>query len=227
MKQYLFLAALLFTAVLALSGCGRAPEQVVSSPQTKHETPQASTPEEPAATISDSATTATGAAPSLAQNTPTDAQGNWALEPLPPGTNLEQRLNELARQRGVPLNVLTQQALVQLSNVWQEMRQTVNRPIEFYGKAVDENGEPLTGARAEISCQGYPEDFWKTNLLTQSDGTFQIVGRTGTVLYVHVTMTGYEELGGQNKFMYSSPLPNGGFQPDPHDPIIFRFRKKG
>src|SRR5438309_266243 len=68
---------------------------------------------------------------------------NWALEPLPPGSNLQERLEELARRKGVPLNVLTQQALAQWSNVVQEMSQQVNRSTEFYGKAVDGNGMPL------------------------------------------------------------------------------------
>jgi hypothetical protein len=153
---------------------------------------------------------------------------NWALEPLPPGSNLQERLEELARRRGVPLNVLTQEALIQLSNVWQEIRQTANRPIEFYGKAMDGNGMPLGGAHAGFSCQGYPEDYWTTNLLTASDGTFALTGRTGAVLYVHVAMDGYEEAGGtnQNKFMYYSPLPNGGFRADPNNPVVFHLRKK-
>lgn len=157
-----------------------------------------------------------------------DAQDNWAGESLPPGSNLQEQLQELARRRGVPLNVLTQEALVQISNIWQEMRQTVNQRIEFYGRAVDEDGCPLAGARAELSCQGYPEDYWTTNLLTASDGTFALTGPTGAFLYVHVAMDGYEEVAGtnQNKFTYYSPLPSGGFQPDPSNPVVFRLRKR-
>ncbi len=169
-----------------------------------------------------------------ARNRPTqepsalDAHGSWAGEPLPPGSTLQEQLEELARRRGVPLNVLTQQALVQLSNIWQEMRQTVNQRIEFYGKAVDETGIPLAGAHAEFSCQGYPEDYWTTNLLTASGGSFALTGATGTLLYVHVALDGYEEVAGtnQNKFTYYSPLPGGGFKPDPNHPVVFRLRKK-
>jgi hypothetical protein len=148
---------------------------------------------------------------------------------LPPGTNLQERLEELARHSGVPLNVLTQQALVQLSNIWQEARQTVNRPIEFYGKAVDEKGEPLAGARVEFNCQGYPDEYQTTNVLTASDGTFGLTGQTGMLLHVHLAIEGYEEVAGtnQNKFMYYSPSPTAGFKPDPNNPVVFYLRKRG
>ena len=51
-----------------------------------------------------------------------------------PSQDPQKILEELARNRGVPLNVLTQEALMHASNILQEMRRTVNRPIEFYGK---------------------------------------------------------------------------------------------
>jgi hypothetical protein len=157
-----------------------------------------------------------------------DAKGNWAGEPLPPGSNLQAQLEELSRRRGVPLNVLTQEAIAQFSNVLQEISQKVNRRIEFYGKAVDETGAALAGARADFSGQGYPEGYWTTNLLTGSDGTFALTGPTGALLLIHVAMNGYEEVPGtnQNQFMYYSPLPGGGFKPDQSSPVVFRLHKK-
>src|ERR1700744_4988011 len=68
-----------------------------------------------------------------------DAQNNWASQSLPPGRNLQERLEELSRQRGVPLNILTQQALAHMSNAAEEWNEKINRPIELYGKTVDEN----------------------------------------------------------------------------------------
>lgn len=156
-----------------------------------------------------------------------DTERNWASEPLPPGSNLQERLNELARRRGVPLNVLTQQALEQWSNAVQEMSQQMNRPIEFYGKAVKENGEPLRGAKVNFSCFSFPEKRLVTNAVTDDQGLFLLTGVSGATLIVRVSNMDYEELQGtnQNNFNYYSPT-GAGFSPDPSNPIIFYVRKK-
>lgn len=160
------------------------------------------------------------------QNVP-DAQGSWASEPLPPGNNLQERLEELARRRGVPLNVLTQQALAQWSNAMSGAAQDMNRPIEFYGKAVDEKGDPLSGATVRFGCVVFPENHFTTNAVTDAQGMFSLTGVTGAVLNVRMSKEGYEEVQGTNQssFAYYS-LGGTGFYPDPNNPVIFYLRKK-
>jgi hypothetical protein len=160
------------------------------------------------------------------QNTP-DAQGNWASDPLPPGSNLQERLEQLERRRGVPLNVLTQQALAQWSNAMSEAGQEMNRPIDFYGKVVDERDEPLSGANVRFGCVVFPEKHFTTNAITDKHGTFALTGVTGVVLNVIVSKEGYEEIQGtnQNSFAYYAPT-GAGFTPDPNNPVFFHLRKK-
>lgn len=150
-------------------------------------------------------------------------QPNWMLEPLPPGRNLQERLEEFARQKGVPLNVLTQQAATQISNVFS---QELNRSIEFYGKAVDENGVPLEGVRATISCLIFPEKQFVTNVVTDSNGFFALRGVSGQALMLALAKESYEEVPGtnQNQFVYYGVV--NGFQPDSNNPVVFRLRKK-
>ncbi len=160
------------------------------------------------------------------QNAP-DTQGNWAGEPLPPGSNLQERLEELVRSRGVPLNVLTQQALAQWSNAMSGAAQEMNRPIDFYGKAIDEKGEPLSGANVRFSCLAFPEKLLATNAVTDAQGMFALTGLTGAALNVRVSKEGFEELQGtnQNSFSYYSPTATA-FYPDPNNPVIFHLRRK-
>jgi len=151
------------------------------------------------------------------------------FESIPATLSLQERLEELARRRGVSLNVITQEMLMQASNMVQEVSQTVNRPIEFYGKVVDESGTPLQRASVTADCLVYPEDHLTTNILTDTRGLFSLNNLTGATLFVQVSKEGYEEVKGtnQNKFDYYS-LP--GFEPsrpDPNSPVTFHLRKNG
>ncbi len=108
-----------------------------------------------------------------------------------------------------------------------ETSNTVNRTIEFYGKAVDENGVPLSGANVYFGCIIYPENHFATNVLTDAQGMFSFGSVMGAILNVQVSKTGYEEVQGtnQNRFTYYSPT-GGGFTPDSNNPVIFHLRKK-
>ena len=227
------LLVVLVAAVLVLL----AARLVRPTPQTAPNNPPANTVAEasnptPGSQVDSEGTRTTTPQPpprprqSQRQNVP-DAQGNWASEPLPPGSNLQERLEELARRKGVPLNVLTQQALAQWSNAMSEAGQEMNRPIDFYGKAVDEKGEPLSGANVRFGCVVFPEKHFTTNAVTDVQGMFALTGVTGAVLNVRVNKEGYEEVQGtnQNSFAYYSPTGTG-FYPDPNNPIIFQLRKK-
>ena len=159
------------------------------------------------------------------QSTP-DAPANWALEPLPPGRNLQEQLQELARRKGVPLNVLTQQALAQWSNMLQETSRQMNSTMDFYGKAVDEKGLPLAAARAEFGCHGVPEEYFATNVLSDVNGLFALNNVTGRVIFVRVSKPGYLEVPGtnQNRFSYDALLGPSAFQADSNNPVVFRLK---
>ncbi len=109
------------------------------------------------------------------------------------------------------------------------MSQEVNRPIEFYGKAVDENGLPLKSATVEFSCVIFPEGYFGTNIPTDAKGLFTLNNVTGAALTVLVSKEGYEEVPdtNQNRFMFHSALGFKGFQPDSNNPVIFHLLKKG
>jgi len=224
------LLSLLVVAALALLVARIIPpaRQAVPKNPASNEAAEASNPMLGSQADSDSTTTAKPQPPPRPRQpqreNAADAQGNWASEPLPPGSNLQERLEELARRRGVPLNVLTQQALAHWSNVFS---QELNRPMEFYGKAVDESGVPLNGVTATISCVVFPENQFITNIPTGANGLFALHGVTGQALAASVTKQGYEEVRGNNEHFFTYYGAASGFMPDSNNPIIFHLRKKG
>jgi len=80
-----------------------------------------------------------------------------------------------------------------------------------------------------FSCQGYPEDYFTTNVLTADNGLFSLSNMTGAVLFVSVGKEAYAEEGtNRSKFTYTG-LPGYAkerFPPDSNNPVIFHLRKK-
>ncbi|MGC3960489.1 MAG: carboxypeptidase-like regulatory domain-containing protein [Verrucomicrobiota bacterium] len=94
------------------------------------------------------------------------------------------------------------------------------RPIEFYGRVVDEKGNPVTGAVAHFEWDGTVtnknamelRDWPKisTETTTDSNGLFSLTGKSGTQLDVSVGKTGYYSSRSNRgvqyfKYLYTQP----------------------
>jgi hypothetical protein len=124
------------------------------------------------------------------------------------------------------------------------VRQLLKTPITFYGKVVDEKGNPIP--RAEISYTAL-DKFWKdgTKYKSVSDdkGLFTLTGIKGGALYVSVEKEGYyvihqHSAGGFSATMIPTPELTekirppyeGGYDrplPAKDQPAVFVLRKKG
>jgi len=104
--------------------------------------------------------------------------------------------------------------------------------LNFYGKVVDENNQPVVGANVHYS--------WNTAWVpggslfadTSSDGTglFSLTGKRGKILEVTVSKEGYypvEHGNGRLIFEYADPSSPEWYEPDPNSPVIFHLRRKG
>jgi hypothetical protein len=103
-------------------------------------------------------------------------------------------------------------------------------PIEFYGKVVDENGNPIAGATAKMSVSDEPiTDGAKYTKTTDGGGLFSLTGLTGAAVSVNVTMQGYystEQSRGMIRFgkFRSNSDPQ---IPTATSPTVFVLRKVG
>ena len=100
-------------------------------------------------------------------------------------------------------------------------------PIDFYGKVVDENTNPVPGVNIHFNWSELPERGGERTSDTQSDsdGLFSLHGKRGAALTVSFSKQGYYSSGrGEQTFSYALPK---AISPDPRDPVIFRLRKKG
>ena len=98
------------------------------------------------------------------------------------------------------------------------------KPIDFYGKVVDETMQPISGAsvhfiwRDASATNGNSE----TDAASANDGTFSLTGVTGSGVSVYVSKDGYYEAKTLNKTDFD-PTGNGSSK---INPVLFHLRQK-
>jgi len=102
------------------------------------------------------------------------------------------------------------------------------QPINFYGKVIDENGEPVAGATVHFRWNDLsPEGTSDGRATSDRIGLFSLVDRRGKGLTVTVSKEGYyTPLGARRSFEYANPA-DGLFVPDRSNPVVFHLRRKG
>ena len=127
----------------------------------------------------------------------------------------------------------TTNALTKLKSKGEKMREGLSllnhQPIEFYGKAVDQNGEPLTDATVTGHVQindGHRTTSENHATTTDENGLFQFNGFSGRSMGIRIDKSGYEQdLRGGNSFDYSLMFREKVHHPDPSNPVIFKMWK--
>ncbi len=111
-------------------------------------------------------------------------------------------------------------------------------PISFYGKAIDDKGDPVPGAHIayQVANQIDPNaDNSKYSGTSDKDGNFSIAGLHGASLYVDVSKEGYYKTpsfdghrGSYDGFTYAGVRAKDSVTPPTSDtPAIFVLRKEG
>jgi hypothetical protein len=126
------------------------------------------------------------------------------------------------------------------------IRKSANRNIDFYGKIIDQNGEPVEGVNLEFEMLGYQDSFLdylntgqeriknKFTMTTDANGMFAVEQKKGTSLSIErMRKEGYvfPDRGVQNNFVYSN-LSSGEessmyHSADKSQPVVYRGWKQG
>ena len=101
-------------------------------------------------------------------------------------------------------------------------------PIEFYGKVVDQFGEPVSDARVNFVWTTVigPVPDPKRTVMSGSDGRFKIKGIQGKGISVDILKDGYTYTrNSHGSFEYAAFYQDNFHVPDPNNPVIFRLQK--
>lgn len=103
------------------------------------------------------------------------------------------------------------------------------KPIELYGKVVDQSGKPLEGVAAYASViYNYSQGMGvsKTETKTDKDGLFSFKGLNGRTLGIGLDKDGYEYDGAHGPFQYTELVKESErYHPDPKNPVVFMMYK--
>lgn len=109
-------------------------------------------------------------------------------------------------------------------------RKAFSAPIAFYGKVVDEKGNPVEGATAELDAADKPwGNSSRYQRITDAEGLFSIVGVQGAGLSVFVSKRGYYPTAESRRGFSYNGIKNDddGAIPTHGAPAIFVLRKMG
>lgn len=111
-------------------------------------------------------------------------------------------------------------------------------PVNFFGKVIDQHGEPVPDANVTLRANDNPSDgpssIYTRN--TDSAGTFSLTGAKGLSLWVEVSKLGYRSYPfvygkvtscGLFDYGFSSGTPRGPYRSDKDTPTIFTLYKIG
>jgi Carboxypeptidase regulatory-like domain len=107
--------------------------------------------------------------------------------------------------------------------------QLFNTPISFWGKVVDEKGDPVSNATVELGTADRPwEEGASYERITDEKGLFSITDVKGLSISVDVSKDGYYKTSrSRGQFSYAQPSANKVPLPTPDNPTVFELRKTG
>jgi hypothetical protein len=103
-------------------------------------------------------------------------------------------------------------------------------PISLYAKVLDQDGNPLAGATADVVWTDMsPTGSSHMRVTSDGAGLFSLTGISGKYMTVQVTKDGYSRAKskGRSAFEFASFWEPSYYEPDPNNPVIFYMRKRG
>ena len=159
-------------------------------------------------------------------------QGEIAVRPLPK----EKSAAPINIQTAVPTSgtpVVTASVTAERPNKRVTMASLLGKlnqkPIELYGKVIDQHGVPLAGVDVYASViynTGLSSGMDKGETKTDASGFFAIKGMKGRTLGIGLAKEGYEYGGDHGPFQFSDlEEPANQYHPDANKPVIFVMYK--
>lgn len=106
--------------------------------------------------------------------------------------------------------------------------QVYSASIDFWGKVIDQHGNPVDGAAVHYSVDDkYFRDGTKYEGTSDGQGLFSLSNIKGAGLYVRVAKVGYYHIGEKSARSFGYGTPSGEAPPSKQKPAIFVLQKMG
>ncbi len=170
-----------------------------------------------------------GQTPNVARQEP---QGSPAIARKAPAAKADVSSDDLARTPWSGPDDYKRRVIATV----RDAAQKANQPIEFYGKVIDQDGNPIPGVKVKLSVRWTHEllpgtakdEFSRFELTTDARGLFILTDTKGSLLSVTaLEKGGYDPSprATQQSYWYWAATPDRKYTPDSHQPEIFRMWK--
>lgn len=160
--------------------------------------------------------------PAQAGSTPTGASGS----PVGPTRTAPAPLGSEPEPGPGQTGLSSEEALEALRR---DPRWRWRRPIAFWGIVLDEQGQPVPGARVEMTWTDLSQaGHSSATVNTDGLGRAGLEGREGGVLTVRAGHEGFHTTKEAHRILnYAEPWDPQFHRPDPDRPVVLRLRRKG
>jgi hypothetical protein len=104
-----------------------------------------------------------------------------------------------------------------------------HKDIEFYGKVIDQYGNPLSDVHVTASViynSGEKAGVLEARTTTDPEGVFSFTGMKGRTFDCHLEKTGYQTMPERDAFDYTELVPaEQRHRPDPRNPVVLKMWK--
>jgi hypothetical protein len=133
--------------------------------------------------------------------------------------------------RSVAIAQSTSSAIARRREATQKVLGALRTPIVFYGKVIDQNGDPVSNADVHYSTiDRFDTDGSKYTGRSDSQGNFSISGIRGAVLTVGVGKSGYYHVHGRSNGAFAYGVGSDATRQSPptkDNPAVFMLQKMG
>jgi len=130
----------------------------------------------------------------------------------------------------LPPGMSVQEIEAAASKVFPAATNRLDQPIRFYGKVVDENARPISGFKAHLEWSGIlVPGREQADVISDAAGRFWLTNAFGAHLALSLEDSNYYSSArnrNNGTFQYVESVREA-FKPDPSQPVIFYFHKKG
>ncbi len=104
-----------------------------------------------------------------------------------------------------------------------------HKDIEFYGKVIDQYGNPLPDVKVTASViynSGEKSGVQEARTTTDAEGVFSFTGMKGRTFDCHLEKMGYQTMPERDAFDYTELVPaEKRHHPDPRNPVVLKMWK--
>jgi hypothetical protein len=155
-----------------------------------------------------------------------EAASTITSQPLPnQSTQVRPAQSQVPKPFSAP-QIKTPRPLLTTNEIRERILADWQKPIDFYGKVIDEDSNPVTEVHISFQWAGFEDQVSSATTESDANGLFSLQGKTGQNVHISISKDGYYT-SRKDIFDFQYSLGPDIYMPNEWNPVIFHLHKKG